>query len=137
MTPRNLIMTSQPHTHGFRAANNRHALARSMAAAFSFLIEPCGVDETRGAVMHVHQLVVNYPNKRVLSPDKIFQMFERYAPGPAVADCLMTLRPIFSLTGRHVFRCHNILTILGLNLLTQLLTCPFKPMAGCICKTFA
>ena len=80
-----LIMTSQHmhHTLGFSAAITA-ALWRARELQQKLLFaEPRGLEETCDAVLHVHQLVVYTPNKRMQSRKTFFQMFERYAPAMA------------------------------------------------------
>ena len=52
-------IASDPYTLGFSDANKLCAFARSRTLRKIFIDEPCGVEGTCGAVLHVHQLVVS------------------------------------------------------------------------------
>ena len=70
-------------------------LAHSRAAA-NFFAEPCGLENTHDAVMHVHQLVVSTPNESAHSRETHFRsskdMPQRWLISPIWAEITSKLR---------------------------------------------
>ena len=58
--PHTLITISQPQKHGFYAANNCHA-GRARGLQQKLFSEPCGVEDTYGAALHVQQSAGSAP----------------------------------------------------------------------------
>ena len=69
-----VILAPEHKTLCFCAANKFPYLARSRAAAF-FFSEPCGLENTHGAVLHAHRgrAAVSTPNERAKSRETHFE----------------------------------------------------------------
>ena len=68
-TSRNIV-----HNRVFCAREQFPHEARSRVATKRFFAEPCAVEVTPGAVMHMHQLFVYYRNKRIQSREIRFNV---------------------------------------------------------------